>query len=297
MWEESIRGDRFALSKKEALTWLNCKTWSVIDAACLLNAITNDGECVSLQQLEPRTEFICKQILEHIEDESPLSEINKVCSLYGHKTKIRDQFQFAPWDDLDVIRFPVCAYFIFAMEELFPQEKGGYDLPCFGIFHDLDRETPEQDAIEPMEPEFVEALSQLGCNHPLLAEMQEDVSPRETVLENSRAQEKKGGEPQVKIETRPDDQIIKGVTVADIRAMTDKSNPRYRNELHAALCVWASFERDPVPEGLTPKGAVLQRINQWAEDHDEYFRDSDISRISVMVNWDKNGNKQKPKKR
>lgn len=105
-----------------------------------------------------------------------------------------------------------------------------------------------------------------------------------------------GAKQKAEIPSFPDDQIIiDGVTVADIRALADKSNPRYRNELHAALCVWASFEHEPVPEGVTVKDAVLRRLNDWAEDQDATFKKSEIDRIAVMVNWDKDGNKQRPK--
>ena len=91
--------------------------------------------------------------------------------------------------------------------------------------------------------------------------------------------------------------IVDGLTVADIRALTDKNHPRYRNELHAALCVWASFERDTVPNGITAKDAVSRRINDWAEDNDVTFKRSEIDRIAVVVNWDKDGNKQRPKEK
>ena len=100
---------------------------------------------------------------------------------------------------------------------------------------------------------------------------------------------------QPKPEVLNDQTIVDGLTVADVRAMLDKCNPRYRPELHAALCVWASFEHDPVSDGMTVKDDVKRRINDWAEDNDAVFKKSEIDRIAVVVNWDKNGNKQRPK--
>ena len=292
-WEESIRGDRFALSKNEALAWLNDQTWSVIDAACLLNAITNDGECVSLGQLESGTEFICKQILEHVEDESPLREINKVFSLYGNKTKVRGECRITPWDNLDGMRFPVRAYFNFAMEELFPQEKSGYDLPCFGIFHDLDRETLNQDAIEPLEPQFAEALAGLGCEHPLLGTgfmPQEYVSSAEQLPTLQDQTEQPRG-------ATAEQEIIEGLTVADVLKLFDKNHPRYRPELRAAVELWTSFEAKPLPDGFSPMQEIRIRLADWEVEHNCELKESERTRVRVMANWDKNGNKQEPKER
>lgn len=94
----------------------------------------------------------------------------------------------------------------------------------------------------------------------------------------------------------PDDQmIVEGLTVANVRAMLDKNNPRYRKELHAAVMVWASFESKPEFKGLTAKDAVKRRLNDWTEKEDTTLQKSEYDRIAVMVNWDKDGNKQLPK--
>lgn len=87
-------------------------------------------------------------------------------------------------------------------------------------------------------------------------------------------------------------QLISGVTVANIRALFDKDNPRYRPPLAAAVWLWCSFESKGVPVGMTPKQEAKRRLGaeippaistDWTDRADE--------EILKMVNWQK-----KPKK-
>ncbi len=87
-------------------------------------------------------------------------------------------------------------------------------------------------------------------------------------------------------------QLISGVTVANIRALFDKDNPRYRPPLAAAVWLWCSFESKGVPVGMTPKQEAKRRLGaeippaistDWTDKADE--------EILKMVNWQK-----KPKK-
>lgn len=89
-----------------------------------------------------------------------------------------------------------------------------------------------------------------------------------------------------------DIQLISGVTVANIRALFDKDNPRYRPPLAAAVWLWCSFESKGVPVGMTPKQEAKRRLGaeippaistDWTDKADE--------EILKMVNWQK-----KPKK-
>lgn len=81
----------------------------------------------------------------------------------------------------------------------------------------------------------------------------------------------------------------------DLKAISNKENPRYRAELQAAVDLWLSFEANPVPAGCSPKSEVAARLVDWQDENNEAFLDASRDRILKMVNWDKDGNKQKSK--
>ena len=81
----------------------------------------------------------------------------------------------------------------------------------------------------------------------------------------------------------------------DLKAISNKENPRYRAELQAAVDLWLSFEVNPVPAGCSPKSEITARLVDWQDESHETFLDAQKDRITKMVNWDKDGNKQKPK--
>ena len=129
--------------------------------------------------------------------------------------------------------------------------------------------------------------------HPIIPPWEMELETADAEKQIAESEKRSAGTPTA---DKPSKQVIaEGLTVADIQALTDKSNPRYRKELHAALCVWASFEHSPVPEGFTPKNEVGIRLADWENDHQMDLLESERKRIRVMVNWDKEGNKQRPK--
>lgn len=131
--------------------------------------------------------------------------------------------------------------------------------------------------------------------HPIIPPWEMELETADAEKQVAESEKRSAGTPTADKQSKQ--VIAEGLTVADIQALTDKSTPRYRKELHAALCVWASFGRDPVPDGITVKDAVSRRINDWAEDNDVTFKRSEIDRIAVVVNWNKDGNKQRPKEK
>lgn len=276
---------RLGFKRSAALGYLGGESWPILTAAVLLTEDQQPRKS-SDRQIDKLVDLLETQII----DETPFRSINKVFSFRGHKTKARGDFVNSYSLEL---AFPVKAFFEFAMSELFPNEKQGQDLPCFGIFHDLAKETEGQDVIEPIEPEFAVALAQLGCEHPLLdAESvpQKDASLWKQLPTSQDQTEQPSGEPAEQV-------ILEGLAMADVLKLFDKNHPRYRPELQAAVELWASFESKPVPDGLTPMQEIKLRLADWEVEHDCEFLESERKRICVMVNWDKDGNKQKPKKR
>lgn len=81
----------------------------------------------------------------------------------------------------------------------------------------------------------------------------------------------------------------------DLKAISNKESPRYRAELQAAVDLWLSFEANPVPAGCSPKSEIAARLVDWQDENNEAFLDASRDRILKMVNWDKDGNKQKSK--
>lgn len=81
----------------------------------------------------------------------------------------------------------------------------------------------------------------------------------------------------------------------NLKAISNKESPRYRAELQAAVDLWLSFEANPVPAGCSPKSEIAARLVDWQDENNEAFLDASRDRILKMVNWDKDGNKQKSK--
>lgn len=162
----------------------------------------------------------------------------------------------------------------------------------------------EKELIEDCEKNLLTVAGELGESAPPLnggGEITESIAPwdelpieQDQFTVNGKDTETN---PQPKAIASDDLAIIDGLTVADVRAMLDKSNPRYSKELHAALELWAGFESDSVPDGITPKTEIDARLKDWEVEHNHNFGTNGRKRILTMVNWDKNGNKQKPKRR
>lgn len=276
---------RLGFKRSVALGNLVVESWSILTAAVLLTEDQQPRKS-SDRQIDKLIDWLETQII----DETPFRSINKVFSFRGHKTKARGDFVNS--NSLE-LAFPVKAFFEFAMSELFPNEKQGQDLPCFGIFHDLAKETEGQDVIEPIEPEFAVALAQLGCEHPLLvaeSAPQKDASLWKQLPTSQDQTEQPSGELAEQV-------ILEGLSVADVLKLFDKNHPRYRSELRAAVELWASFEAKPLPDGFSPMQEIRIRLADWEVENNCELKESERTRVRVMANWDKNGNKQEPKKR
>ncbi len=235
-WRVSFENYPECFTLKDALAWVHKDMWSVFEATQLLSGIKPRNQNWYGFEIEAINKLLESRVI----DESPTLNLNKIYSLSGYKTKDRDLS--VPFSAKSNLIFPVAAYFDFAMAELFPSDKGNFDLPCFGIFHDLQKESEGHDVIEPIEPQFAMALTRLGCKHPLLVAEpmpQKDVPPWEQ-LPMSQDQTEQLGE-------APDDQaIIEGLTVADVRAMCAHSAP-----LKSILIATANWHK--IPNGYQQK--------------------------------------------
>lgn len=274
---------RLGFKRSAALGYLGVESWTILTAAVLLTEDQQPRKS-SARQIDKLVDLLETQII----DETPSRSINKVFSFRGHKTKARGNFV-----NLYSLKlaFPVKAFFEFAMSELFPNEKQGQDLPCFGIFHDLAKETEGQDVIEPIEPEFAMALTRLGCKHPLLiAEPmpQKDVPPWEQ-LPMSQDQTEQLGE-------APDDQaIIEGLTVADVRAMCAHSTP-----LKSILIATANWHK--IPNGYQQKrdDTALEtllsqqaKIDRWGTANDNGVAKEDLPILKRYITGNVKGRGKK----
>lgn len=83
-------------------------------------------------------------------------------------------------------------------------------------------------------------------------------------------------------------EIVSGVTVADIRALFDQNNLRYRPSLAAAVWLWCSFESKGVPAGMTPKQEAERRLGaEIPSEISTNWTDKEEDEILKMVNWQK----------
>lgn len=273
-WEkaEHLEG---LLSKEAAKRWLSYPCWT-IGEACNLLAGTEPDERFGNQVRGSTQTRIFEVLRTCIIDASPHREENKVFTFCGYKKKLHGAF--GSHVDLLRLEYPVCAYFAFAIQELYPNEKLGFDLPAIGLFHDLDKESGSEDKPEFLDNDF------LALWTPILDEAQKTMKPLPFDLRaQAQVGEYEGKESQ-------------SSTVESVSALIfDKANPRYRAELHAAVELWTSFESKPVPKGLSPMQEIKIRLADWEVENNCELLDSERARIRVMVNWDKDGNKQRPK--
>ncbi len=339
-------GSEWVLIRESALDWLKKDRWTVWEGACLLSGFDPETCRCAFFNLD-----VGKAIYEKIVDVTPNvvgGKTNKEAEKLASLSKVRfyqlgDSVAKYTGQECNLfniassLSFPVKAFLQFGFWEYFPNTKSGKDLPCFGIFHDLEAETKAVSCdrlitkTEKIEPDFKRALDLLGWftdekdayseyqseliqdaeknlsamaeeigeQAPITEQIEQDgeeVAPWDEPLEQDASETDSAKASKGLLSEAPSSQVIvNGLTVADVRAMLDKSNPRYRPELHAALCVWTSFEHSPVPEGFTPKNEVGIRLADWENDHQMDLLESERKRIRVMVNWDKEGNKQRPK--
>lgn len=284
-WRVSFENYPECFTLKDALAWVHKDMWSVFEATQLLSGIKPRNQNWYGFEIEAINKLLESRVI----DESPTLNLNKIYSLSGYKTKDRDLS--VPFSAKSNLIFPVAAYFDFAMAELFPSDKGNFDLPCFGIFHDLQKESEGHDVIEPIEPQFAMALTRLGCKHPLLVAEpmpQKDVPPWEQ-LPMSQDQTEQLGE-------APDDQaIIEGLTVADVRAMCAHSTP-----LKSILIATANWHK--IPNGYQQKrdDTALEtllskqaKIDRWGTANDNGVAKEDLPILKRYITGNVKGRGKK----
>lgn len=284
-WRVSFENYPECFTLKDALAWVHKDMWSVFEATQLLSGIKPRNQNWYGFEIEAINKLLESRVI----DESPTLNLNKIYSLSGYKTKDRDLS--VPFSAKSNLIFPVAAYFDFAMAELFPSDKGNFDLPCFGIFHDLQKESEGHDVIEPIEPQFAMALTRLGCKHPLLVAEpmpQKDVPPWEQ-LPMSQDQTEQLGE-------APDDQaIIEGLTVADVRAMCALSTP-----LKSILVATANWHK--IPNGYQQKrdDTALEtllsqqaKIDRWGTANDNGVAKEDLPILKRYITGNVKGRGKK----
>lgn len=284
-WRVSFENYPECFTLKDALAWVHKDMWSVFEATQLLSGIKPRNQNWYGFEIEAINKLLESRVI----DESPTLNLNKIYSLSGYKTKDRDLS--VPFSAKSNLIFPVAAYFDFAMAELFPSDKGNFDLPCFGIFHDLQKESEGHDVIEPIEPQFAMALTRLGCKHPLLVAEpmpQKDVPPWEQ-LPMSQDQTEQLGE-------APDDQaIIEGLTVADVRAMCAHSAP-----LKSILVATANWHK--IPNGYQQKrdDTALEtllsqqaKIDRWGTANDNGVAKEDLPILKRYITGNVKGRGKK----
>lgn len=286
-WRVSFENYPECFTLKDALAWVHKDMWSVFEATQLLSGIKPRNQNWYGFEIEAINKLLESRVI----DESPTLNLNKIYSLSGYKTKDRDLS--VPFSAKSNLIFPVAAYFDFAMAELFPSDKGNFDLPCFGIFHDLQKESEGHDVIEPIEPQFAMALTRLGCKHPLLVAEpmpQKDVPPWEQ-LPMSQDQTEQLGE-------APDDQaIIEGLTVADVRRMCERSGA-FASVLRA-VAQWHAIGNEN-PERMTKESLeaglkIAARKDGWGTDKGELAEKSQAEPLRKMIlgEWRQGGRPRK----
>lgn len=265
-WGEQ-QANEFALTKDEALGWLRgVSRWSIREASSLLA-----GDKPRLYgELSEMAEYFSKLLNAEIIDETPDREKNKVFSLCGFKAKVVGVYD--AFYAHDFLQFPVQAYFAFSMDKLFPNVAEGCDLPCFGIFHDLDKESGQSDLIEPVDHEFGGVLRSLGLHHPLIMSENGGESATELVEET--------------IIAAPLEQIIfEGLSVADVRKMCERSGALA--SVLRVVAQWQAIEKEN-PERMTTdvllsKLKIAARKDGWGTDKGELAEKSQAEPLRKMI--------------
>lgn len=136
------------LALEDAKTWLNRERWTVAEAASLFCGI--DPSVLAINDYCPwpedlgidATEMVSegKRVLEYLENAiDRISSNSAVCfpTLNGFATKYRDDGNF--YGDRSKFKFPLRAYFVSALS-IASNDGMGINIPCFGIFHDEEKE-------------------------------------------------------------------------------------------------------------------------------------------------------------
>ena len=136
------------LTLEGAKAWLNCERWTVAEAASLFCGVDPLVYAVGNYPFTPSqlTDYAIKvvkegkRVLEYLEnaiDRNPSNSAVCFPTLNGFATKYRDDGNF--YNDRGEFEFPLRAYFVSALS-IASNDGMGINIPCFGIFHDVEKE-------------------------------------------------------------------------------------------------------------------------------------------------------------
>lgn len=128
------------LTLEDAQTWLNRERWTVAEAASLFCGI--DPSVLAINAYCPWPEELNEgiRVLNYLEwaiDRNPSNSVVCFPTLNGFATKYRDGGSF--YSDRSTFKFPLRAYFESALY-IASYDGMGINIPCFGIFHDEEKE-------------------------------------------------------------------------------------------------------------------------------------------------------------
>ncbi len=136
------------LTLEDAKAWLNCERWTVTEAASLFCGVDLSVCAVGNYPFPPfqltddarKMAHEGERVLEYLENAiDRISSNSAVCfpTLNGFATKYRDDGNF--YNDRSEFKFPLRAYFVSALS-IASNDGMGINIPCFGIFHDEEKE-------------------------------------------------------------------------------------------------------------------------------------------------------------
>lgn len=148
-WEEQNTISPFArLTLEDAKTWLNRDKWTVREAASLFCGV--DPSILAIPDDYRIEDFLRDDAIKMLSEGGRVLEylknaIDRSCStsavcfptLNGFATKYRDDGNF--YNDRGELKFPLRAYFVSALS-IASNDGMGINIPCFGIFHDEEKE-------------------------------------------------------------------------------------------------------------------------------------------------------------
>ena len=133
---------------------------------------------------------------------------------------------------------------------------------------------------------YVELCKRLGIPFPF--QLNEENGCSKQVVTNDQALLGETEQPENETDKQQNgvanDVICDGLTVSDVRRLTDKDNPCHAPELFEALKAWAYVSTHP-HDGFTVKQALENEIKEV------YSGTRERERIVTVANWDKSGKK------
>lgn len=173
---ESKGTQTWALSRERALEWLRRKKWTCWQACLLMQG--NDPDLYDDLDDNAISDALAASIVWG----KPKSGAVVFANLLGEPCRARRSANFSYFD----LEFSPSAFYRCALYEIFPNEKEALDVPCFGLFHDLDAEAEaflktadERAKAEPLDDDFAAALFKAGIKTPLGWRVQPEVVLRE----------------------------------------------------------------------------------------------------------------------